>query len=83
VNPAECAQEYRTAKRITRLGEQARKKIARPGKEKCTDALVQVLSSTCAGGAGTVDDLISPAGDGGCLIDGHTAQMASLLDAVY
>jgi hypothetical protein len=53
---------------------------AMPRKPACTDALLASLGTACAL---TVDGLISPAADGGCLLEGHAAEVEALIDAAY
>ena len=75
-NPVDCASEYKTGDQVARAGAKARTLIA----NDCTDALVAGLAGACAT---TVDGLVNPAGDTGCLIDGHEAQSDAIIDAEY
>jgi cysteine-rich repeat protein len=75
-NPANCAAEHKTADRIARAGIKARAVVA----DRCTDALVSGLGGACAA---TVDGLINPAGDAGCLPVGHATQSQAMIDAQY
>lgn len=76
LDPASCAGEVRTAAKLTRASGQLRKVVSK----SCDDASVGALASTCAT---AVDGLVTPAGDAGCLIEGHDAQVATLLEAQY
>ena len=72
---SECPNEFRTAARLAKTGERVRKLVA----AKCTDALVGALA-TCGE---TVDEVVSPDGATGCLIETHDAGVATLLTAQY
>jgi cysteine-rich repeat protein len=72
---SECPNEFRTAARLANTGERVRKLVA----AKCTDALVGALA-TCGE---TVDEVVSPDGATGCLIETHDAGVATLLTAQY
>jgi cysteine-rich repeat protein len=72
---SECPNAFRTARTLARTRERVRKLVA----AKCTDALVGALG-TCGE---TVDELVSPDGTAGCLIDTHDAAVAALLTAQY
>jgi hypothetical protein len=80
---AACEDEYRTAKNVAKAGDRARKLIAKEGREKCTDAFLATLASTCANPANTVEVLIDAAGSDGCIIDGHRAQVDGLIEGQY
>jgi hypothetical protein len=74
-----CIDEYSVAKKVAKAGATARKIIAKPGSEKCTDALLATLAPCAI----SVDSLVAPAGDGGCLIAGHAVQADALIEDEY
>jgi cysteine-rich repeat protein len=72
---SECPNEFRTAVILAMTGERVRKLVD----AKCTDALVGALV-TCGE---TVDEVVSPDGTAGCLVETHDAGVATLLTALY
>jgi cysteine-rich repeat protein len=75
-HPAECDTDPATQAAIAKAGATFRKAIAQP---KCTDAAAAALG-LCAE---TVDALIAPAGDTGCLLTTHDAATDEALSAEY
>jgi len=72
---AECPSEFRTAGKLAKAGEKARKLVA----AGCTDTLAGALA-TCGD---TVDEVVSSDGTSGCLIETHDAGVDALLTAQY
>ena len=77
-DPAQCLNEFKTATKIAKAGIKLRGAIANP--RKCSDAVVMSLTSVCAN---TVDALVNPAGDGGCLVTSGNAAASAILESVY
>ncbi len=74
-NRSECPNEFRTASRLAKTRSKVRKLVA----ARCTDALVGALA-VCGD---TVDDVVSPDGTAGCLIETHDAAVDAMLTAQY
>jgi cysteine-rich repeat protein len=72
---SECPSEFRTARNLATTRARVRNVIA----GKCTDALVGALA-ICGK---TVDEIVSPDGTAGCLIETHDASVATMLTAQY
>ena len=72
---SECPNEFRTAGKLAKIRKRVRKLVA----AKCTDTLVGALD-ICGK---TVDELVSPDGTAGCLIETHDAAVDALLTAQY
>lgn len=79
-DPEQCANEHKTLLRLAKDAGKTRAAIAKPGGEKCTDALVASLATTCAA---TVDGLISPDATAGCLLDAAIGAVDALIEAAY
>lgn len=77
-DPAQCQNEYKTALKLTKAGKTLRTAIANPN--KCTDALVASLASTCAN---TIDGLVNATGTGGCLLTEGVTAADGLIATVY
>jgi cysteine-rich repeat protein len=77
-NPALCLNEYKTAGKLTKAGTVLRGKIANPN--KCTDALVASLTSTCAT---TNDGLVNATGTGGCILTNGVTAADAVIGSVY
>jgi cysteine-rich repeat protein/parallel beta-helix repeat protein len=76
INPNDCDGEASSAGRIAKAATRARGLL----EDRCTDILLAQLPGACAA---TVDALINPAADGGCLVDGHALQTGAIIDALY
>jgi len=74
-DPYDCADEFRTARRVLKKGVAWRKHV----QNSCNDTLLGSLSAC----ATTVDGLVNPTGDGGCLIEGHAAAVEAMIEAQY
>ena len=72
---SECPNELWTAGRLAKVHKRVRNLVA----AKCTDTLVGALH-LCGK---TIDELVSPDGTAGCLIETHDAAVAALLTAQY
>jgi cysteine-rich repeat protein len=70
-----CPSEFRTARRLAENRDRVRRLLA----GNCTDALVGALA-TCGE---TVDELVTPDGSAGCLLETHDASVDALLAAQY
>lgn len=73
--PQDCPSEFHTAAGVTIAAQKARALVAR----SCTDAIVSTLTAC----ASTVDGLVSPAADAGCLIESHRTAVESVVDQQY
>ncbi len=76
VDPIDCPQERRTVAKVERSRGKTRDQIER----RCSDTELSGLASACAD---ELDALVSPAGNGGCLILGHDARVDATVDAQY
>jgi uncharacterized repeat protein (TIGR01451 family) len=74
-----CATEYGANASIDRAASRARATVASMRHPACTDAIL----TTIAPCATTVDSLVTPTGDGGCLLDSHAQVVTELLSAQY
>jgi cysteine-rich repeat protein len=75
LRPADCAGELHTAAAMARAGKSARSAVTR----RCTDTLLAALAPC----ASTVDGIVTPAGDAGCLVTAGRAAVDAMLMAEY
>lgn len=75
ITPADCPIEDKTALAIAKAGQRAR----RTAERKCTDSLIASVGPCAA----TLDALIAPTGDGGCLLTTHSGVVDDMLAAEY
>ncbi len=75
-NSGACTGEYKTARMLAKAGTKARKLV---GGSKCSDLLVGQLDAC----ASTVDGLVSPDGQSGCLIEDHAEAVNLMLRKQY
>lgn len=76
LDPADCAEEAKGRAKILLAGASLRSKAVSIG--GCDDAGVAELADACAT---TLDGLVVPSGDAGCLVTGHAAAVDALLAA--
>ncbi len=76
---SQCRDEFKTAASIQTAGEKARFKVAAPGRERCVDATVSSLGICDV----TVDGLIDPTGQSGCLIGETDGAVNTVVEAAY
>ncbi len=74
-DPAQCVNEYGTAKKIATVSASVRKTIAK----KCTNGMLAALSAC----AQDVDGIIDSAATSGCLPTIHTTMVDTLIDGEY
>jgi hypothetical protein len=74
-DPADCGDEERASRTLSKAVDKARTRLSR----SCTDFLVGELASC----GETVDGLVGPGGDTGCLLDSHVDGADDMIDDQY
>lgn len=75
-DPAVCANEVKTARKLRRAAQNLRRAIAK----RCSSPIISTLATACAT---TLDGLIDVEAENGCLLDGHDTAVDAMIDAQY